>query len=87
MSNNNMDKQKRLQDKIDEAKKRIECIEIEIKKIHIEESEIEKQIQWCRVMGCEKEARNILDHQDKKRCMLESYIVSKNNEEFKIKDV
>ena len=38
-------------------------------------------------MGCEKEARNILDHQDKKRRMLESYIVSKNNEEFKIKEI
>ena len=49
-----MDKQKRLQDKIDEAKKRIECIEKEIKKIHIEQSEIEKQIQRCRAWDVRK---------------------------------
>ena len=84
---NNTDRTKRLQHKIDESKKRIESIDQDIDKNKQEQSEIEKQLTWCRIMQRDNEAINITDRQEKKRLHLNSLFTLKNKEENKINEM
>ena len=82
--NNNMDKVKRLQDRIDETRKRVDNIDAEIKKIENEQSEFNMQLLWCRLIQSDKMVQSILDIQDKKRHIMDSYTNSKHTEECRI---
>ena len=84
---NNTDRTKRLQDKIDETKKRIDSIDQDIDKTKQELLKIEKQLTWCRLMQRDNESINITDRQEKKRLHLSSLFSIKTKEESKIIEI
>ena len=82
-----MDKFKRIETKIEEARKRLETIENEINKVDIEMSEMKRQIQLCQLVSSDTDEKNILERQQKKHHVYLSFTNSKESEIMRIREL
>ena len=85
--NTQFEKMRRLQEKIDESKKKLDNFSIELQKIRTEITEMDYQHLWCYTMSLDNEMKQLNEQRQKKGQQLISTLNSRTKEQQVLNDL